>query len=97
MDINMNMPDLATNEGADLGIARWLVNVGQPVKRGQPRFEVETDKAVQEVACIASGILKTLRVQAGQKVRVGTVIAAISLRSATGAHLCRRTDHDHQL
>ena len=75
----MKMPDLATNEGAELGVARWLVGVGQAVKRGQALLEVETDKAVQEVECIASGVLKTVHVPAGQKVPVGTVIATIKV------------------
>jgi len=79
MDVNMKMPDLATNEGVELGITRWLVEVGQPVKRGQALLEVETDKAVQEVECIANGTLKTIHVQAGQKVAVGTVIATIKV------------------
>ena len=79
MDVNMKMPDLATNEGVELGITRWLVEVGQPVKRGQALLEVETDKAVQEVECIANGTLKTIHVPAGQKVAVGTVIATIKV------------------
>jgi YD repeat-containing protein len=77
MDVNMKMPDLATNEGTELGITRWLVEVGQTVKRGQPLLEVETDKAVQEVECIANGMLKAIHVQSGQKVPVGFVIATI--------------------
>jgi pyruvate/2-oxoglutarate dehydrogenase complex dihydrolipoamide acyltransferase (E2) component len=77
MDVNMKMPDLATNEGAELGVARWIVEVGQPVKRGQALLEVETDKAVQEVECIANGVLKTIHVSAGEKVSVGTIIATI--------------------
>jgi YD repeat-containing protein len=77
MDVNMKMPDLATNEGTELGIARWLQEVGQTVRRGQPLLEVETDKAVQEVECIANGVLKTIHVPAGQKVPVGTIIATI--------------------
>ena len=81
MDINMKMPDLATNEGAELGITRWIVDVGQPVKRGQALLEIETDKAVQEVESIASGVLKAIHVQAGQKVSVGTIIATISVNS----------------
>jgi pyruvate dehydrogenase E2 component (dihydrolipoamide acetyltransferase) len=77
MDVNMKMPDLATNEGAELGIARWLIEVGQPVKRGQPLLEVETDKATQEVESIVSGVLKNIHVQPGQKVTVGAIIATI--------------------
>ena len=79
MDVNMKMPDLATNEGTELGVTRWLVEVGQPVKRGQPVLEVETDKAVQEVECIANGVLKTIHVRAGEKVAVGTIIATIQV------------------
>lgn len=79
MDLNMKMPDLATNEGAELGITKWLVNVGEVVKRGQALLEVETDKAVQEVECIANGTLKTIHVQSGEKVSVGTVIATIQV------------------
>lgn len=79
MDVNMKMPDLATNEGVLLGIARWYVDVGEAVKRGQTLLEVETDKALQEVECIANGTLKTIHVAAGQKVCVGTIIATIKV------------------
>ena len=79
MDVNMKMPDLATNEGALLLVTRWLVNTGQSVKRGQTLLEVETDKALQEVECIANGTLKNIHVEAGQKVSVGTIIATIKV------------------
>jgi pyruvate dehydrogenase E2 component (dihydrolipoamide acetyltransferase) len=77
MDLNMKMPDLATNDGVELGVTRWLVTEGDSVKRGQALLEVETDKAVQEVECIANGTLKTIHVRPGQKVPVGTIIATI--------------------
>ena len=79
MEVNMKMPDLATNDGVELGITRWLANVGDAVKRGQALLEIETDKAVQEVECIANGTLQTIHVQSGQKVPVGTVIATIKV------------------
>ena len=79
MNVNMKMPDLATNEGVELGIGRWLVEVGQTVKRGQPIVEVETDKAVQEVESIASGVLVTIHVSPGQTVAVGAIIATIKV------------------
>jgi pyruvate/2-oxoglutarate dehydrogenase complex dihydrolipoamide acyltransferase (E2) component len=75
----MKMPDLATNDGVELGVARWLVEIGQPVKRGQAILEVETDKAVQEVECIANGTLKTIHAQVGEKVPVGAIIATIKV------------------
>ena len=77
MEIKIKMPDLSTTEGSEIGIAKWLVEVGQPVIRGQPLLEVETDKAVQEVECIANGILKAVHVEPGDNVAVGSVIATI--------------------
>lgn len=79
MLVNMKMPDLATNEGVELGITRWIALVGEKVNRGQPLLEVETDKATQEVECIASGTLQSILVPAGNKVAVGTVIATIKV------------------
>jgi len=79
MNVNMKMPDLATNAGAELGIVRWIAAVGQPVKRGQAILEVETDKAVQEVECIANGVLRAIHAQAGEKVAVGGIIATIEV------------------
>jgi len=79
MDVNIKMPDLATTEGTELAVSRWLIEVGQPVKRGQPLLEVETDKALQEVESIVDGVLKTIHVPAGQKVAVGVVIATIRM------------------
>jgi pyruvate dehydrogenase E2 component (dihydrolipoamide acetyltransferase) len=77
MDVNMKMPDLATNAGVELGIVRWLVDVGASVKRGQPLLEVETDKALQEVESIVTGVLRQVHAPVGAKVAVGTVIATI--------------------
>lgn len=79
MNVDMKMPDLATNEGVELGVTKWLVEVGQPIKRGQPLVEVETDKAVQEVESIATGILTAIHVGVGEKVAVGVRIATIKV------------------
>jgi pyruvate/2-oxoglutarate dehydrogenase complex dihydrolipoamide acyltransferase (E2) component len=79
MEIKMKMPDLATNEGEELGVARWIASVGDSVRRGEPLLEVETDKATQEVECIATGVLQSILVQAGESVPVGTIIATIKV------------------
>ena len=65
--------------GVELTIARWLVELGATVKRGQPLLEVETDKAIQEVECIVTGTLKKIHVDAGEKVAVGKIIATIQV------------------
>ena len=76
MDVEIKMPDLATVD-AEITVLKWLVEVGQSVKRGQPLLEVETDKATMEVESVAAGTLKNVQAQAGDKVEVGQVIAII--------------------
>jgi len=78
--INMKMPDLATNEGAEIDVRSWLVKPGESVKRGQAILEVETDKAVQEVEALADGVLTAHHVSEGDSVPVGTIIATIEAR-----------------
>lgn len=77
--INMKMPDLATNEGAEIEIREWLVEVGNPVRRGQAILEIETDKAVQEVEAIVDGTLTAQHVNPGDSVPVGHIIATIEM------------------
>jgi pyruvate/2-oxoglutarate dehydrogenase complex dihydrolipoamide acyltransferase (E2) component len=74
------MPDLAATEGSDIVVKRWLIEVGAPVKRGQPLLEVETDKATMEVESIATGVLTATCAQAEEKVAVGQVIATIEAK-----------------
>ncbi len=71
------MPVLGMNQ--DTGkIVRWLAAEGQPVKQGEPLFEVETDKAVAEIEAPASGTLSAISAHAGDDVPVGKVIAVIA-------------------
>lgn len=79
MRVTMKMPDLSTNEGEEITITKWLVGIGEPVRRGQPLLEVETDKAVQEVECIVDGTLREVHGAAGTDVPVGQVIATIEI------------------
>src|SRR5262245_51177490 len=56
---------------------RWLKPDGSFVKVDEPRYELGTDKATQEVAAPVSGVLKIV-VQEGQTVEVGAVVATIN-------------------
>ena len=49
------MPQLgiSTLEGT---ITAWLKKEGDPVVKGEPLFEIETDKATMEVESLGSGI-----------------------------------------
>lgn len=78
MQIKMKMPDLATSASV-VTILKWLVEVGQPIKRGQPLLEIETDKAAMEVESFASGTLSAVHFRADDEVKVGAVIATIEV------------------
>ena len=58
-------------------ISKWLVDDGAPVKKGQPLFEIETDKAAMEIEAEASGTIRTLARAGADDVAVGSVVAWI--------------------
>jgi len=60
-------------------ILRWLKKEGEPVKRGEPLAEVETDKVNIEIEAFASGVLRKILVPEGGSAPIGT------------GWLCRRT------
>jgi pimeloyl-ACP methyl ester carboxylesterase len=57
----------------------WLVEPGQPFKRGDPLLEVETDKTVVEFPALGDGILVDALVELGVMVDVGAPIAQIDV------------------
>ncbi|MBN2390230.1 MAG: 2-oxo acid dehydrogenase subunit E2 [Anaerolineae bacterium] len=59
-------------------IVEWLKAVGEPVKRGDVLFSVETDKAVLEVEASAEGFLREILAPAGERVPVLAVIARMT-------------------
>jgi pyruvate dehydrogenase E2 component (dihydrolipoamide acetyltransferase) len=69
---------LMPNLGYDMEsgrIARWLKAVGDPVERGEPIAEVETDKTTVEMEAMATGTLVEIVADDGAEVVVGEVIA----------------------
>jgi pyruvate dehydrogenase E2 component (dihydrolipoamide acetyltransferase) len=62
-------------QGMEAGtIVRWLKAEGDSVDKGEPLFELDTDKVTQEVEAEASGVLLKIVVREGE-VPVGTAIA----------------------
>ena len=76
MAIKIKMPDLGTNVESVV-LLKWLKQVGEEVKRGEPLCEVETDKASTELESVAKGTLLKQVVAEDTEVTVGTVIAYI--------------------
>ncbi len=75
MATDVKLPRLG--QGMESGtIVRWLKAEGDAVEKGEPLFEVDTDKATQEVEAEASGVLLRIAVVEGE-VPVGQTIAVI--------------------
>ncbi|MFI5036349.1 MAG: dihydrolipoamide acetyltransferase family protein [Acidimicrobiales bacterium] len=72
----VTMPQLGETV-ADGTVTRWFKDVGDAVTRGEPLFEVSTDKVDTEIPAPADGILTRILVDAGTTVDVGTVLAVI--------------------
>jgi pyruvate dehydrogenase E2 component (dihydrolipoamide acetyltransferase) len=64
-------------QGMESGtIVRWLKSEGEPVTKGEPLFELDTDKVTQEVEAETAGVLLKIAVAEGE-VPVGQTVAFI--------------------
>ena len=84
MDVVMRLPDVATT-GSAVTVVRWLVDVGEPVRRGQPLLEIMTDKAVVQLESTVTGTVRTFSVRAGDEVDTGAVLATFDAEDEAGA------------
>jgi 2-oxoglutarate dehydrogenase E2 component (dihydrolipoamide succinyltransferase) len=66
-------------------ITRWFKKVGDTVAADEPLFEVSTDKVDTEVPSPVAGTLTEIRVNEGDTVPVGTVIAVVGAANAAVA------------
>jgi len=73
-DILLPKIGFAMNEGV---LARWLVADGAMVSAGQPLYELESEKSLQEVEAPASGKLRIIVTATGETYPVGTVLGQI--------------------
>jgi pyruvate/2-oxoglutarate dehydrogenase complex dihydrolipoamide acyltransferase (E2) component len=58
-------------------IQSWLKRVGDRIEAGEPLVEIETDKASEEVEAPVSGTIADILAEAGDEVKVDTVLAII--------------------
>jgi pyruvate dehydrogenase E2 component (dihydrolipoamide acetyltransferase) len=75
MATEVKLPRLG--QGMESGtIVRWLKAEGEPVKKREPLYELDTDKVTQEVEAETDGVLLKIVVAEGE-VEVGRTIAVI--------------------
>ncbi len=75
MATEVKLPRLG--QGMESGtIVKWLKSEGDKVEKGEPLYELDTDKVTQEVEAEASGVLLKIAISEGE-VEVGKTIAVI--------------------
>jgi len=78
-------------------IVRWLKAEGDPVEKGEPLYELDTEKVTQEVEAEASGVLLKIAVAEGE-VDVGHTVAVIGEQgedvSSFGGNGATKVDED---
>ncbi len=75
MEIIMPKMGESVSEGT---IIKWHKKAGDKVKRDEIIFEISTDKVDTEIPSPADGVLQEIRVNEGDTVEVGTVVAIIN-------------------
>jgi pyruvate dehydrogenase E2 component (dihydrolipoamide acetyltransferase) len=85
MATEVKLPRLG--QGMESGtIVRWLKTEGDAVAKGEPLFELDTDKVTQEVEADSDGVLLKIVVADGE-VDVGTTVAIIGAQDEDVASL----------
>ena len=76
MSSQVTLPRLG--QGMETGtIVRWLKSEGDSVEKGEPLYELDTEKVTQEVEAEASGVLLKILAGEGEEIEVGKAIAVI--------------------
>jgi pyruvate dehydrogenase E2 component (dihydrolipoamide acetyltransferase) len=78
MPIELVMPKLGLNMEEGL-LIQWLKKEGDPVKKNDPLFVVETEKVTNEYVATADGVLVKILVEGGKTVPVRTVVGLMAL------------------
>ena len=88
MATEITLPRLG--QGMESGvIVRWLKQEGDSVSKGEPLYELDTDKVTQEVEAEVDGVLQKIVVAEGE-VDVGATIAVIETNGAEPARRVER-------
>jgi pyruvate dehydrogenase E2 component (dihydrolipoamide acetyltransferase) len=76
MSSQVTLPRLG--QGMESGtIVRWLKSEGDRVEKGEPLYELDTEKVTQEVEADAGGVLLRILAGEGEEIEVGKPVAVI--------------------
>ncbi|QOI11257.1 2-oxo acid dehydrogenase subunit E2 [Blochmannia endosymbiont of Colobopsis nipponica] len=77
MAIAMNMPDVGVNE---VEIIEIMVKVGDFIKVGQSLMVVESDKASMDVPSTFTGVIESIPISVGDKIKTGSLIMFFDIK-----------------
>ena len=80
---NITVPDIGDFD--EVAVIEVLVKVGDTVKVEQSLITVESDKASMEIPSSAAGVVKSLTVNVGDKIRQGTVVLTLEVSGEAAA------------
>ena len=78
MEKEIKMPKLRP-EMKECVLCAWLKEEGDRVSVGEPVFEIETDKVVNQDESTENGVIKKLLFEDGDTVAVDTAVAIIEV------------------
>lgn len=76
MEKKINMPKLAPEMESGV-LCAWLKEEGDTVAAGEPLFEIETNKVVNQIEATQDGVLKKQLIEEGDTVDVETPVAIL--------------------
>src|SRR5215207_4157017 len=76
MSSQVTLPRLG--QGMESGtIVKWLKSEGEKVEKGEPLYELDTEKVTQEVEADVGGVVLKILAPEGQEIEVGKAVAVI--------------------
>ena len=92
--IEVKVPDIG--DFKDVAVIELLVKPGDKVTKEQSLFTVESDKASMEIPSPADGVVTALKIQIGDKVNIGDLVAILEgntgVAGAAGAPVAPKTE-----
>ena len=76
MEKKINMPKLGPDMENGV-LCAWLKEEGDHITAGEPLFEIETNKVVNQIEATESGVLKRQLVEEGDTVAVDEAVAVL--------------------
>lgn len=76
MEKQLSMPKLRPEMTSGV-LCAWLKEEGETVLAGEPLYEIETDKVVNQIEATESGVLKKQLQEEGDEVEAGAPVAIL--------------------